>query len=125
MENERAEMVDVLGQIRGYLDQLTEGCGGIGEQFQNGQTDQGQALLAEFLEGISWVSEAFAVTGSVQREHGVEVDLQELSDALGPAIDALENKDYGLIGEVLQYEVKPVLRTWSRELRKIPEVPVS
>ncbi len=119
VEDFKGEMVETLIQVRNYVDQLGTGCSAIRESFQSDEGDNGIAMLANFLEGLGWVSEALAVSGPAQVDYGVEVDLDDLSKALEPALEALEHKDYGLIGDVLEYEVRPVLTGWSTELEKI------
>ena len=116
----KAQMIATLLPVNDYLKRLVDGCGRISRNFREGEKERGQALLADFLEGIAWVSEALELSQPVLRDHKALIDLGRLNQALGPAIDALENRDYGLTGDVFEYEVRPVLKSWTLELSKIP-----
>lgn len=119
VEDLKPQMIETLKEIANYLDRLTVGCSQIRESLQGGRVDDGQLLLAEFLEGIHWVTQGISVSRAALADFGVEIDLTRLEAALGPATEALENQDYGLIGDVMEYEVQPVLRDWRNDLRKI------
>ncbi len=118
-EEQRARTIDVLVQVRDYLAKLADGCARIRGKYQEGEIAEGQALLAEFLDGVNWVTQAVAVSSPVRREFGIDMDLDQLNETLQPTVDALENQDYGLIGDVLEYEIQPILESWARQLGKI------
>jgi hypothetical protein len=75
-------------------------------------------MLTELLEGIGWISQALHLTYPVQIEKKLAINLSELPKTLNPLVTALGNKDYGLIGDILIFEVQPLLTKWSEELRR-------
>ena len=101
-----------------YGEELKDACSAISGHFQSGRRDEGVALLKGLLEGIGCISQAIHLTQPIHKETGLNIELSELPDVLGPLVEALENEDYGLVGDILSYEVSPVLDKWSLELEK-------
>jgi len=117
-ENDKQLMIRALSEARVFGEELKAACATISGHFQVGRNDQGAELLKGFLEGIGCISQAIHLTQPIQEEKGLKIELSELPDVLGPLVDALENQDFGLVGDILTYEVAPVLDRWSVELEK-------
>ena len=41
-----------------------------------------------------------------------EIEVKEINDALGESIDSIQNKDYGLLMDLLQYEILEKVDEW-------------
>ena len=117
-ENDIQLMTQALNEAHVYGEELRTACSTISGHFQFGRQDQGIELLRGLLEGIGCISQAIHLTQPIHGVKGLDIDLTELSDVLGPLVEALENEDYGLVGDILKYEVVPVLDKWSMELKK-------
>jgi hypothetical protein len=116
---------EALEQTFQYGGQLADTCPAISDHFQQGRTDEGISLLKQFIEGMQWISYALHLTQHLQQERGASIDLNHLPTVLDPLVNALENKDYGLVGDILNHEVRPLLETWSEELAKaVPPPPM-
>jgi hypothetical protein len=111
-------MNKALVEAHVFGEELKETCSTISGHFQVGRQNEGVALLSGFLEGIGCISQAIHITQPIHEEKGLQIELSELPDVLGPLVEALENEDYGLVGDILSFEVSPVLDKWSIELEK-------
>ncbi|HSR67335.1 MAG TPA: hypothetical protein VLU25_05285 [Acidobacteriota bacterium] len=119
LQQQKEEMEDILRQVGDYVSRLSEGCTLVRENFQQGDHALGQKRLSEMLEGLGWVTKAFAVSRPLLQERRIELALDGLPDALQPALEGLQNQDFGLVGDVLEYEVQPILQEWRLELEKL------
>ncbi|HLV01693.1 MAG TPA: hypothetical protein VKZ59_10525 [Acidobacteriota bacterium] len=115
---QRQLMIQALEETMIYGRELSGACEEISNFFRRGEAERGIKLLQQFLEGVGWISQALHMTQEVQKECSVQIDLNELPSSLEPLVNALENKDYGLVGDILVYEVEPLLDRWSGELEK-------
>lgn len=115
---QRRLMVQALEETLVYGRELSGACDEISNFFRRGEAEQGIELLRQFLEGVGCISQALHMTHQLQKECDVQIDLKELPASLEPLVNALANKDYGLVGDILVYEVEPLLDRWSEALEK-------
>lgn len=116
--DDRQLMQETLQEIQGYGGKLVSACSTINSHFQQGRKQEGIELLHQFIEGVGWVSGALYLTKPLQSERSISIDLSQLPKVLDPLVTALQNKDYGLIGDILLYEFQPMLGRWSQELEQ-------
>lgn len=115
--SEQRELMDqALQETCQYGHQLAQACSKISEDFRGGKDDKGLKTLSQLLEGIGWISQALHMTYPAQLEKKLSINLAELPETLDPLVSALGNKDYGLISDILTFEVQPLLNKWTREL---------
>lgn len=118
---QRQLMLQALQQSRDYGLELSQSCTVISQCLQHGQHQQAVQLLQSFLGGIGTLSQALYLTSPLQEEKEISIDLQQLSQVLDPLVQALENQDYGLVGDILLYEIQPILNQWSQALAQAVE----
>jgi len=117
ISSDQRELMDqALQETCQYSHQLAEACSKISESLREGKEDEGLQTLSQLLEGIGWISQALHMTYPAQLEKKLSIDLAELPGTLDPLVSALGNKDYGLIGDILTFEVQPLLNKWTNEL---------
>ena len=82
----------------------------IGFGAENGDSKK---LLADIFEGLDWIARAVSLTNKFRPGKMCEY---ELIDKLPELIQAYENSDYVLIGDILDYEIRPVLEKWVNQM---------
>jgi hypothetical protein len=116
---EQRELMDqALRETCQFGTQLAEACSKISQDFRGGNQTEGIQTLSELLEGIGWMSQALHLTYPAQLERQLSINLAELPQKLDPLVNALGNKDFGLISDILTFEIEPLLTRWTRELSK-------
>jgi len=114
---EQRELMDqALRETCAYGNQLAEACSSICQDFRGGREDKGLETLTQFLEGIGWMSQALHLTYPAQVEKKLSINLADLPQKLDPLVSALGDKDYGLISDILTFEIQPLLTRWTKEL---------
>ena len=99
-------MKDKIQEMResviNYIPKLKDGIMEASEFFQKYEENKGTALLVQITEGIKWIIDAVVAIKELKEEKVVEVN-----NKLNEIVDALENEDYILVGDLLQYELLP------------------
>jgi hypothetical protein len=119
MEHSQNELMQqALGESHLYGLELVDACSQIADCFQQGNQQEGVQMLSQFLEGVCCISQAVQLTNPVHQEKNLAIDLAQLPPVLQPLVEALEQKDYRHIGDILTYEMRPLLSQWTEELGK-------
>jgi hypothetical protein len=122
MNAQEREMMDqALEQALAHSRELLAICPTITSQFTVGQDQQAIEQLRFLLSGLGFVSQALQLTYPLIEERGGSVSLDELPPKLEPLVEALENRDYPLVGDIVTYELEPILDRWSRSLDSLVE----
>jgi hypothetical protein len=116
MKDQERLMQDAIDQAYRHTRELQSLCAASCAEFSAGQDDRGIARLRQILDGIGCIAQAIHVTSAVQRARGVEIDLTRLPGVLQPVVEALENRDYVSLGDVVSYEIAPILSDWTEKL---------
>lgn len=105
------EADDLLKTLNDYLLKLIPAIKKCAGHYQSGQINEGSTLLLNMIEGLNWVVSATAKVG-IQDNNTGEINLK-----LNEIVKAFENKDYILVGDLLEYEILPVMEA---VLEKLP-----
>lgn len=103
MENEKIEVLKTADE---YLYDLKKGINNLCELIQSGKEQEGVNLIAQVADGIKWIIDAVTLTKDVQKN---EIDSSELDEQIEEIVEALENEDYILVGDLFNYEILPIL----------------
>lgn len=110
------EKFDILKSISEYMVNLLNGINKAIEYFQAGEDRKGYDLIPSIADGIQWVSEALTVTKEIHKQ---DLNLQNINEKLIEIVDAMENGDYILIGDLFQYELTPILEDIQRNINNV------
>ena len=94
-----------------YIIKIKSGVDEASEKFQNGKNEEAINLTSYIEEGIQWLIEVATFTKDVQDSNMDEKSMALKLDMLG---DAYENEDYTLMGDILEFEIKPILNQWEK-----------
>ncbi|MFL0269665.1 hypothetical protein [Candidatus Clostridium radicumherbarum] len=103
MKNDNLEL---LLTMKDYGEKLASGIIRTSEYFQSYDEANGAELMITIIDGLQWFIEA-AVNSSVLSN---EDELNSINDKLKELVEAFENQDYVLIGDLLQYELLPIVQ---------------
>nr|WP_152752789.1 hypothetical protein [Clostridium estertheticum] len=84
--------------------------------FQAGEDKKGCDLISPITEGLQWMSEALMITKDI---HHQEITLQDMNEKLEEIVEAFENEDFILIGDLFQYELKPILVEIQKDINNV------
>ncbi len=119
MEDREKLMQDAIDQAYRHTLELQSICASAGAEFSAGQDEEGMAHLRHILNGIGCIAQAIHVTSGSQKAPRVEIDLSHLPEVLEPIVEALENRDYVALGDLVHYEIEPILSDWGNRLSEL------
>lgn len=116
MEQEKLKR-EVLSTASEYIEKVLVGIQQITEYFQSGREDRATNMMLDLIEGIKWLVKAIDGTKDMHGDHFI--DISAINDVLNQLVEGYENMDYVLISDLLEYELLPVVDTWSKQLKAI------
>jgi hypothetical protein len=118
--NEQSQLMSqAVDEACRHTRELVLVCSSIGDRFSLGREQEGVELLRFLLSGLGCISQAVHLTSPLQEERGIRISLEELPGILTPLVEALENKDYALVGDLVTCEIEPILSGWSLRLDEL------
>lgn len=112
MNNEKLE---VLKTADGYLDSLVKGIEAVAELIQASNEFEAINKIPQVIDGIDYILKAVILTKDIHKE---AIDLEGLNEQLGEIIEAFENEDYILIGDLFNYELLPIIQNVHEGIKK-------
>jgi len=110
------ERIEVLQSADKYLYNLRKGIIKLVGLMQAEKEQQAILLIPEISDGIDWIMKVVTLTSDIQKE---PIEIKNINEHLESIIDALENEDYILIGDIFNYEIIPILDKVHDEIRSI------
>jgi vacuolar-type H+-ATPase subunit D/Vma8 len=110
------QIKETLNEIYLYLKKLINGINITTEFYRSGQEGKANDLMINIIDGLSWVLEGITATSSVHKE---KIDICEMNDYLNEMVNALENSDYVLLCDLLEYEILPSLKEYHEKIMLI------
>ncbi|WRS27173.1 hypothetical protein U6B65_12685 [Oscillospiraceae bacterium MB08-C2-2] len=108
-----AELQEVLKEAQRYIAALIEGAAACAAHFEQEQDAKGMELLLQIIDGLEWLMSAVRLTRPLQSN---PVDPDGAADVFGEIVEGLENQDYTLCGDLLKFELVPMLEAWQEQL---------
>ncbi|SHE57126.1 hypothetical protein [Clostridium fallax] len=117
MENKELKQmkIDTVITLDEYLNALIEDASNVAELFREDEISQGLFFISNISEAIEVVCQAVIEIQSILTE---EFDLDNLNNFMNEMIQALENEDYILLGDLLEYEIIPILENLKINIEK-------
>lgn len=100
------DKLEVLRDAYNYIDNLKKGIEDLSERINKGNEEKGLTLIPLISDGLEWVTKVIELTKDVQKE---EVSTGDLNEKLKEIIEAIDNEDYILVGDLFNYEIIPIL----------------
>ncbi|MGL5820576.1 MAG: hypothetical protein ACRCYE_02955 [Sarcina sp.] len=100
------EKLEVLETANEYLFKLKNGVGQLVGFMNEERESEACMLIPDIAEGIGWLLDAIKLTEDVI---GVVDGKEILEGQLAEIVEALENQDFILVGDLFNYEVLPIL----------------
>lgn len=100
------EKVEVLKSANQYMNNLKKGINNVNELIENGKYSEVCNTIYLIGDGIEWLTQAIFLTKDI---HKKKINIGDINEHLQNIVEALENEDYILIGDLFKYEILPIL----------------
>lgn len=102
-----SEKREVIIDAYEYIGKLLNGIDKMVNKFYEGNDKEGCEILAYASEGLEWLVKALELCGD---EVDVKVEIEKLVESISESVQALENEDYILVGDIFNYEISSTLQ---------------
>lgn len=113
---------DVLLTAEEYLEQALPEIELLAAEFYQGPSEESWARFQQLLEGVEWLNQLVAVIDQNKAKPGnwqdYTVMVDRLRDELQNLEEALENQDYVVMGDLLNYEIIPCFQEFREIIEK-------
>ena len=100
------EKIEVLQTANDYMNNLKNGIVNLANMIQEGKEQEAITIIPQVVDGIEWIVQVIILT-----KEGLNDQLQEI-------IEALENEDYILVGDLFNYEILPILENIHERIKE-------
>ncbi|NOH16436.1 hypothetical protein [Clostridium cochlearium] len=100
------QKLEALETAKNYINNLKQAIDKIYNYISEGKENNAIALIPSFTEGVEWVSQVLVLTKDI---HKKDLNISGLNDVLKEVVEAIENEDYILVGDLFKYEIYEVL----------------
>ncbi|WP_027633915.1 hypothetical protein [Clostridium hydrogeniformans] len=97
---------ETIETLKEYLDALIQDVNTVSEFFREDNISEGLKYTANIAEALQIVCEAVGGVNDILKE---KVDLSGINNLAQEMVESLENEDYVLLGDLLEYEIIPML----------------
>lgn len=104
--NKESEEIETLKTANEYMNNLKNGINSIVEKFQSGNESEALDILPLVIDGMQWMSQVILLTRDVQKKN---LNFVEFNEKLEEIVEAIQNEDYILVGDLFEYEILPLL----------------
>ncbi len=113
MSNSESLMLETLETLQDYTKKMIQGIDNFIKYISKGKEGDALQILSDIMLGLDWIVQAAVLTRPIQKEI---LNEQDLLKQIAELIDAYENKDFVLVSDILDYEIKPILEKWVNQI---------
>ncbi|ENJ9652659.1 hypothetical protein ACXAUS_000452 [Clostridium sporogenes] len=106
------EKLDVLNTAKEYMNNLNSAIIKSSEYLQNGDYFNGTNLIVSITDGLEWIVQLITLRKDIYEE---DMEVNKFIDNIKEVVEAFENEDYILIGDLLQYEISPIIEEYNNK----------
>jgi hypothetical protein len=114
--------IETAGAISEYLERFIPAITELSDHFYGELTEENWGTFSYFIEGLSWILQSIEFLQAISNEETNTIHtktLQELSKIVEELEAGLEDEQFVLVGDLMQYELSPVLESYKEEIAKL------
>lgn len=109
------EKIEALKTADEYIDNIKIGIEDLVNKINSGEENNGIKLIVSIVDGVDLVIETIKATFAM---HNGSISIGNMNEKIAEIIEALENEDYVLIGDLFNYEFLPILGEIQGSIRR-------
>lgn len=113
------KQLEALNAANDYIEKLKTGIEDLVNKINSGEENNGVQLIPNIADGLQWLVNIIELTKDL---HKGSISIENIKEQLGEIIEALENEDYVLLGDLFNYELLPILVNIQVDIKKVIEI---
>ncbi|MFD3157511.1 hypothetical protein ACFIJ5_11700 [Haloimpatiens sp. FM7330] len=112
------EDIEVLKIAKKYMENMNDAILKAAEYIQNEDYYKGMDLVINITDGLEWIIQLIVSRNDIYTGN---MGIDEFTNKIKEIVEAFENQDYILIGDLLEYEIKPIVENYYNETTNLIE----
>jgi hypothetical protein len=108
-------MKETVAESLKYVPRLIDGIDDVIRLIDEGMYAEANSLLISVIDGLNWSVRAITLTMPF---HGFVLNVSKVNENLSALMNGIENSDYQLISDSLNYEIKDILYGFMNHCKK-------
>lgn len=104
--------LETIQSVREFGGKLALGILKTSESYQSYDESKGAELMISIIDGLQWYMDAAVKHSALNTKD----EINDVNDKFKDLVEAFENQDFVLIGDLLQYEVLPIIEDINNKL---------
>ena len=104
MSNEHLNVQEIMNDFYEYISKIPSGSEFIYTEIRKGNIQEAVDSIISFSEGMAWIISANNYL--IMNKIDLEIDEEKLQEILSELNKALELKDFYLVADIYEYEIK-------------------
>jgi hypothetical protein len=109
---------DTLKCSKDYIIKLIEAHEQLAVFFQGNEEGKGLETFKLYVEGIDWLQQALRGVQNINNGILPSVNVEDINPKLVELEEALLQRDYILLADLLEYEITPIFEGWLIKVRE-------
>ncbi|MCI8805131.1 MAG: hypothetical protein HFE59_04435 [Clostridiales bacterium] len=105
--------MEMLGEALEYMDRVLSQVDGVCESLRK---KEGINLIAQISEGFTAILQIVEYTQDITE---IKVDSGNIKEFVSEVVDGMENSDFNLVADIMEYELKPLYEEWGEVFYKV------
>ena len=116
---DRQELLEILHTVHNYNIKLISALNGVVEDLRGQNEADGLKILVEAIEGIEWSISAALASKRILAQYGLIINENTVTGTLKQIVGSLENNDYVLLPDLIEFEILDFLNRFQGILKLI------
>jgi hypothetical protein len=108
-------MKETVAESLKYIPKLISAIDRVINYINEGMYSDANTLLINVIDGLNWSVQAITLTMPL---HGFNLDITKVNESLSALMNGIENLDYQLLSDSLNYEIKDILYGYMNHCKK-------
>lgn len=108
------EKIEALTTASEYIERLEKGIEDISYYMEIENEVEACRIISDATEGIQWLLDVIRLTEDV---HNKQLSTEKIEENLVEIVEALENEDYILVGDLFNYELLPAIIELKKKIK--------
>jgi leucyl aminopeptidase (aminopeptidase T) len=119
----RELLVETMSTAQEYLQRAIPEVEKLCDEFYRGPTADSWSNFAQLIEGLQWLLQVMTAVGSytagTEAQHPYAQREAEFREKIEALQAAMENSDYVLIADLMQYEISPLFSSLAEQIEQV------
>lgn len=120
MSERNTQIEELVESTAGYAGNLYNGLEQVVGNLRADRIREGLTSFSQAAEGLDWMLNSVALLNEAGGKYG-GFETEGMTNFLAEVLEAVENSDYVLLADLIEYEIMPIVDEWGKKLDGILE----